>query len=39
MMAALTSKSDFEERNFEVAFDADQRKEKLNVLNRKINGI
>ena len=39
MMAALTSKSDFEERKFEVVFDADQRKEKLNVLNRKINSI
>ena len=39
MMVSLTSKSDFEERKFEVVFDADQRKEKLNVLNRKINSI
>ena len=39
MMASLTSKSDIEERNFEVVFDADQRKEKLSVLNRKISSI
>ena len=38
-MATLTSKSDFEEKKFEVVFDADQRKEKLSVLDRKIHSM
>ena len=39
MMAALTSKSDLEEQQFDVVFDSAQRHEKVNVLTRKINSI
>ena len=39
MLAALTAQSDLEERKFEVVFDAEQRREKVSVLTRKINTI